>query len=57
MDENAAVRIVERGPVRATLEVSRQGRDSRIVQRISLAAAKPADASRSTTGIDWQSTA
>jgi len=38
MDENAAVRIVERGPVRATLEVSRQGRDSRIVQRISLAA-------------------
>ncbi|MBS5556003.1 MAG: alpha-mannosidase [Alistipes sp.] len=56
MDENAAVRIVERGPVRATLEVSRQGRDSRIVQRISLAAGEAGRRIEVDNRIDWQST-
>jgi len=56
MDENAAVRVIERGPVRATLEVSRQGRDSRIVQRISLAAGEAGRRIEVDNRIDWQST-
>ena len=50
------MRIVERGPVRATLEVSRQGRDSRIVQRISLAAGEAGRRIEVDNRIDWQST-
>lgn len=51
----AEVRVVERGPVRATLEITRMARGSRIVQRFSLAAGAAGDRLEIATHIDWAS--
>jgi alpha-mannosidase len=51
----AQVRIVERGPVRVALEVTREGRDSRFVQTIRLAARDAGSRIEVASTIDWQS--
>ena len=48
-----SIRIVESGPVRVTLEISREARDSRFVQQIRLAAGGGADRVEFKTFIDW----
>jgi alpha-mannosidase len=50
----ATVKIVESGPVRATLQVSRDSEGSHIVQRISLAAGAAGDRVEVRNTIDWQ---
>lgn len=51
----AEIRVVERGPLRATLEIAREARGSRIVQRLSLAAGAAGDRLEIATSIDWAS--
>ncbi len=55
MDKNVTVRIVENGPVRVALEVSRWGMNSHIVQTISLAAGEAGRHIEVANLIDWQS--
>ena len=50
----AQVRVVERGPVRATLEVTRVSEGSRFVQRIGLGAGAAGDRVEVANTIDWQ---
>ncbi|HEY7089257.1 MAG TPA: glycoside hydrolase family 38 C-terminal domain-containing protein, partial [Tepidisphaeraceae bacterium] len=50
----AKVRVVEKGPVRATLEVTREAEGSRFVQRISLSRGVAADRVEIANTIDWQ---
>ncbi len=50
----AQVRVVESGPVRVTLEVSRESEGSRFVQRISLASGAAGDRVDVANTIDWQ---
>src|SRR5207249_5014692 len=50
----ARVRVVERGPVRAALEVSRQAGGSAFVQRVRLSAGGAGEAVEFDTRIDWQ---
>ncbi len=52
----ATIRIVERGPVRVALEVTREARDSIITQQIRLSAGDPGRCVEFNTEIDWQST-
>jgi alpha-mannosidase len=56
VDGPAKVRIVENGPVRVALEVTREARDSTFVQRIQLSAGNAGDRVEFPTRIDWQST-
>lgn len=51
----AEVRLIENGPLRATLEIAREARGSRIVQRLSLAAGAAGDRLEIATTIDWAS--
>ncbi len=55
IDQNVYIRVVETGPVRATVEVSRERFNSRVVQRISLAAGEAGRAVEVENLIDWQS--
>ena len=55
VDGSATFRIVENGPVRVALEVTRVARDSRFVQTIRLAAGAVADRIEVVNRIDWQS--
>jgi len=48
------VRVVENGPVRVTLEVTREAEGSRFVQRISLAAGGAGDRVEVRNTIDWR---
>lgn len=56
MDEDAQLKIVEKGPVRVTMEVVRKGRNSIIRQRISLAAGTAGKRVEVSNILDWQST-
>ncbi len=51
----AQIRIVEKGPVRVSLEVTRSARDSIFTQRISLAAGDAGNRAEVDMHIDWQS--
>ncbi|MCB9849694.1 MAG: alpha-mannosidase [Phycisphaerales bacterium] len=55
VDGPARIRIVESGPVRCTLEVQREARDSIFTQRIRLAAGDAGARVEFATEIDWQS--
>ena len=55
LDKEASVKIVEKGPVRVSLEVTRKGRNSEISQVISLAAGDAGKRIEVTNKIDWQS--
>ncbi|MDR1938000.1 MAG: alpha-mannosidase [Tannerellaceae bacterium] len=55
LDEQASFRVVEDGPLRVALEVTRQGRNSSISQIISLAASEPGKRIEVANRIDWQS--
>lgn len=57
MDEQPSIRIVEQGPVRVTLEVKRQGQNSKITQEISLSAGDAGKTVSVSNTIDWQSKA
>ena len=52
-----AIRILEKGPVRVTLEVSRQAEDSRFVQTISLSAGDAGNRVEFGALIDWKTAA
>lgn len=54
VDGPATVRIVESGPVRVALEVTRESRDSRFIQTIRLAAGAAGDRVEIANTIDWQ---
>jgi len=56
MDQSASVRIIERGPVRVAIEVTRKGMNSTITQIISLAAGEAGKHVEVDNTIDWQST-
>jgi alpha-mannosidase len=56
LNERASFRIVERGPLRVALEVTREGRNSRITQHVSLTASGTAGRRVEVDNcIDWQS--
>jgi alpha-mannosidase len=55
LDKEASVKIVEKGPVRVALEVTRKGRNSEIRQVISLAAGEAGKRIEVTNKVDWQS--
>ncbi|MDR1920013.1 MAG: alpha-mannosidase [Tannerellaceae bacterium] len=55
LNEQAFFRIVEDGPLRVALEVTRQGRNSHITQTLSLAAFEPGKRIEVDNLIDWQS--
>jgi alpha-mannosidase len=56
MDESASLRLVENGPVRVTMEVTRKGKNSVICQSISLAAGEAGKRLEVSNVLDWQST-
>jgi alpha-mannosidase len=56
MDEEAQLKIVENGPVRVTMEVTRKGRNSVIRQRFSLGAGTAGQRLEVDNLLDWQST-
>jgi alpha-mannosidase len=56
MDEEAQLKIVENGPVRVTMEVTRKGRNSSIRQRFSLSAGRAGQRLEVDNLLDWQST-
>ncbi len=53
VDGPAAIRVVENGPVRVTLEIERQAEGSRFVSRVSLSAGSAGDAVEFRDQIDW----
>jgi alpha-mannosidase len=55
MDKEASMRILEQGPVRVALQISRKGQNSCIDQVISLAAGKAGKRIEVANKIDWQS--
>jgi len=56
LDGDVRIKIVEKGPVRVALEVSRKKRNSEITQIISLSAGEAGKRVEITNKIDWQST-
>lgn len=55
LDKNAAISLVEQGPVRIALQIKREGRNSIITQTLSLAAGDAGKHLEVTNKIDWQS--
>ncbi|MCX6334131.1 MAG: glycosyl hydrolase-related protein [Bacteroidia bacterium] len=55
MNKEVTVKIIEEGPVRVAIEVSKKGRGSEIVQIISLAAGEAGKRIEVCNKIDWQS--
>lgn len=55
IDGPATIKVVEDGPVRVAIEVTRSARGSKFVQRISLAAGSAGDRVEVMNKIDWQS--
>ena len=53
VDGPASIRVVEQGPVRATLEIERRAEGSRFVSRVSLAAGEAGNAVEFHDKIDW----
>jgi alpha-mannosidase len=51
---NAKMEVVESGPVRSTIEVTRESEGSKIIQRISLSAGAAGDRVEVRSRIDWQ---
>lgn len=56
LDGDASIKIIEQGPVRIALEVTRKKRNSEINQIISLSAGNAGKRLEFTNKIDWQST-
>jgi alpha-mannosidase len=55
MDKEAVLTVVEQGPVRVTLQVTRKGQNSEITQLFSLSAGDAGKRLEVTNKIDWQS--
>lgn len=55
LNENTSFRIAENGPARVALEITREGRNSRITQLVSLAASDAGRRIEVDNRIDWQS--
>lgn len=55
MDKNASLSVVENGPVRVTLKVEREGRNSKITQYVSLSAGEAGKRVEVRNKMDWQS--
>jgi len=55
MDKDAVLTVVEQGPVRVTLQVTRKGQNSEITQLFSLASGDAGKRLEVTNKIDWQS--
>jgi alpha-mannosidase len=55
MNKEISVKVIEQGPVRVALEVSKKGRNSEITQIISLAAGDAGKVVEVRNKIDWQS--
>lgn len=55
MDNHAVITVVERGPVRVTLQVQRDGQNSKISQRLSLSAGDAGKRLEIANKLDWQS--
>lgn len=55
LDKEASLKIVENGPVRVALEITRKGRNSEISQIVSLAAGEAGKRIEVTNKVDWQS--
>ncbi|MDP4273442.1 MAG: glycoside hydrolase family 38 C-terminal domain-containing protein [Bacteroidota bacterium] len=55
MNQDVSFRIVEQGPVRIALEITRKGRNSEIAQVYSLAAGEAGKCLEVTNKVDWQS--
>ena len=55
MDKDAILTVVEQGPVRVTLQVTRKGQNSEITQLFSLSAGDAGKRLEVTNKIDWQS--
>jgi alpha-mannosidase len=55
MNKNAKMKIVEQGPVRVAIEITKSGQNSEISQIISLAAGEAGKVVMVTNKIDWQS--
>lgn len=55
LDKNASIKIVELGPVRVALEVTREGRGSSIIQTISLATGNAGKYVQVNNTLNWQS--
>ncbi len=53
VDGPAKIRVVESGPVRATIEVTRESQGSKFVQRVSLAAGGAGDRVEVNNTVDW----
>lgn len=55
MDKNAAISVLEQGPVRVSLEIRRHGMNSDIVQIVSLSAGEAGKRVEVNNKVDWQS--
>ena len=55
MNKEVSVKIIEHGPVRVALQVTRKGQNSEITQIISLSAGEPGKVIEVNNEIDWQS--
>ena len=55
MSDNVFIKVIENGPVRVAMEISREGENSKIVQTISLASGKAGQRVEIANRIDWQS--
>jgi len=55
MNNNVFIKVVENGPVRVALEISREGENSKIVQTVSLASGQAGQRIEIANRIDWQS--
>jgi alpha-mannosidase len=57
MNKDVTIKVVEQGPVRVAIEVTRKGQNSAITQTIRLAAGEPGKRIEVCNTIDWQSKA
>ncbi len=55
MNKDVTIKIIEQGPVRVAIEVTKKGQNSSITQIISLAAGEPGKRIEVSNTIDWQS--
>jgi len=55
MKESASIKVIEQGPVRCALEITRQGRNSSIKQIVSLSAGNSGRRVEVSNLVDWQS--
>lgn len=55
MNKDVKLKIVEQGPVRVAIEITKSGQNSEISQIVSLAAGEPGKVVMVTNKIDWQS--